>query len=352
MGAKIGQLLVESGLIVAPQLEQALQAQLVFGGRLGTNLVELGFISTATLAAFLSQQLSIPALSPGELDTVEPEALAAVDAEMASRHLVLPLSLRKRRLRLAMADPTDLAAADEIGFRTGYGVDAVVAPELLVHYALERFYGVTKANRFVRVADSMREAAAQPDPDELILSGGGAPAASPKEPFDLKRVAAELASAESYGVLLEVARRALAQDLRRVAIFTVEREVARGWCQKGCTIPSEVLRDGVNDPFRQIKIPVKESRVFWQTARSEGPRVAPLQPSEADRILLSLLGVGGQERVLAFALRVGQNVAAFALGVGERHAGILGKPKRYEMLSAKLDDAIHLVHLRKRILSV
>ena len=114
------------------------------------------------------------------------------------------------------------------------------------------------------------------------------------------------------------------------------------------TVTAARVRQVIYYPADDEKLPL----LLGLLSRSEGARIAPLQPSKADRVLRSLLGVGGQEPVLSFALHAGQNVAAFVLGVGERHPGLLGQRQRYDLLAGKLDDAIHLVHLRKRILSV
>jgi hypothetical protein len=355
MAAKLGQLLIDNGLIVPAQLEQALQAQLVFGGRLGTNLVELGFISTATLAAFLAQQLTIPSLRPGDLDGVDPAALKLIDGELAARHLVFPLSVDKRRLRLAMADPTDLTAADEIAFRTGYGVDAVVAPELLVLYALERFYGEKKASRFVRLADTMREAAESFASSAVAQGGDGeAPMDAPprrKGPYSLKQASEDLVSCQSYAGILEVLRRLLASDLERIAIFVIEGGAVRGWSHKRCTVPSEILRDGVHDPFRKIEVPLDGSRLFARVIRAGRPILEPLRVDRPDRIVAKALGVGPEDPVLGFTLRAGSSIAAVVLAVGERKQGALARRERFDVLVSKFEDAIQFVHLRKRILS-
>jgi hypothetical protein len=146
---KIGDLLVRNGLINEEQLDQALQ------GRLGTNLVELGFITTATLAEFLATQLGMKCLLPAQLTEILKSVLEALDPETAARYMVFPIGEDRRTVQLAMVDPTDLRAVDEVAFRTGRNVAPVVAPELLVVYALERFYQVKRANRFLRFAPAL-----------------------------------------------------------------------------------------------------------------------------------------------------------------------------------------------------
>jgi hypothetical protein len=89
-------------------------------------------------------------LLPAQLTEVPKSVLETLDPETAARYMVFPISEDRRTVQLAMVDPTDLRAVDEVAFRTGRNVAPVVAPELLVVYALERFYQVKRANRFCR----------------------------------------------------------------------------------------------------------------------------------------------------------------------------------------------------------
>src|SRR5689334_12601613 len=120
MALKLGELLVRKGMVTETQLAEGLRAQQLFGGRLGTNLVELGYLTEHALAQFLSEQTGLPAIGAADLENIPPTVTKAIPREVVVRHKIIPLSLHQRRLRVAMADPTDIKAVDEVSFSTGY----------------------------------------------------------------------------------------------------------------------------------------------------------------------------------------------------------------------------------------
>jgi len=358
LAVKIGELLVKNGLITEEQLEEALKAQLVFGGRIGTNLVELGCISTATLAEFLARQLAMPALAPSQLEKIPMDAIQAVAAETASKFMMFPLSLEGRVLKLAMADPTDLRAVDEIAFSTGYQVKTIVAPELLVMYALEKFYDVTRANRYVRISGSLEELAKASGPRASVETSTPVPTLRPrksddeKQRFGLREAAAELASAEKPRTILSVMRRFLAEDFERVVVFALDQVKARAWGQVGCQIPPEVARDGVQDPLRNIEVPIDESLVFRHALGKQVAFRDSVSDYKADHIIAKLLETRPDEPVLVLPLRRGEETLSVAIGAAPRDGKVFEKTSHYKLFGDKLTDAVELVQLRKKILAV
>lgn len=355
MPAKIGDLLVRNGLVSEDQLERALQAQLIFGGRLGTNLVELGFISTATLAEFLAAQLGMPCLRPGQLSEAAPAALEAVDPETASRYLVFPIAKEKRTLRLAMADPTDLRAVDEVAFRTGLAIDPVVAPELLIFYALERFYHVKRGNRaMLRMLNDLEGGLSVEAPWNAPREKPPAPAPDATGEYGLREAAADLVRAERNTVVLEVVQRYLRRDLQHVAVFVLDDDVARAWTQSGCVVPKEVPRDGVREPLRAIEVPIQRSVLFRSAVRASAPTRIPMPDRREDRVVGRLLEAEPADPLLLLPVRVGERNEAVALGAGEARPGALdGRAvQHYGLFASKVTDAIRMVRLRKRILAV
>jgi hypothetical protein len=153
MSIRLGDLLIQNKLITEIQLQEALHAQTIFGGKLGTNLVELGYLNEMDLSNLLSRQLGIPCIEPGELEGVDPKVLAAVPLQLVKKHMVFPLQMEGRLLRLAMSDPTNLPALDDVIFATGLRIDLRVAPEILLVYAIEKNYDVPRMVRYIRAAD-------------------------------------------------------------------------------------------------------------------------------------------------------------------------------------------------------
>jgi hypothetical protein len=157
MATKLGEILVEAGVMTPAQLGEALKNQVVFGGRLGTNLIEMGFLEENELAGFLSRKLGLPCVGPEQLMSVTPDVIRLVPKELAEKYQIVPLTLEKKRLTLAMLDPSDLPLMDEISFVTGYFIIPMISPELRMVLALEKHYGIKPDTRFIQAAEKIME---------------------------------------------------------------------------------------------------------------------------------------------------------------------------------------------------
>lgn len=167
MQMKLGNMLVKERVITEAQLEEALRNQVIFGGKVGTNLIELGYISAEVLAEYLSRHKGVPQVRPGELHSILPEVIALVSGEIAKKHQVLPVRLDKKRLTVAMTDPADLASIDKLSFMTGMYINPVIIPELLLIMALERYYKIKREIRYIAIAKDMRRDPRADEPPEL-----------------------------------------------------------------------------------------------------------------------------------------------------------------------------------------
>ena len=141
---KIGDLLVQRGLITSEQLDQALVAQRRSGVRLGVCLVNLGYITERSLALTLSEQLNIPQASPGSLDDIPPEVIERVPRPVAEAHRIIPMRvLGGREVEVCLADPQNLNRLDDIAFALGCKIKPYLATELAIDRALSRYYSDT-----------------------------------------------------------------------------------------------------------------------------------------------------------------------------------------------------------------
>ena len=154
--ARLGELLVAAGLVTAEQVEQALRAQVMWGGRLGTNLVELGYLDLDDLARTLGRQHRIPAALARHFDRGDPALQERVTPEVAERHAVVPLfRAGKARDRIAIVSSARLSP-DVAGRRAGAlggtvaGLVPSIAAELRIAYYLERVYRIPRDLRFLR----------------------------------------------------------------------------------------------------------------------------------------------------------------------------------------------------------
>jgi len=139
---KLGRLLVAAQLVSEEQLQRGIIAQKKSGGRLGSILVRMGFLEEGKLLTFLSQQFGIPAVDLSQI-TVDPGLLKLIPGETIKKYRVLPLKRAGSVVTLAMADPSDVFALDDIKFLTGYTIDPVVASESAIVAALQAAYGQT-----------------------------------------------------------------------------------------------------------------------------------------------------------------------------------------------------------------
>lgn len=149
MAIKLGELLIKKSLLTKPQLEEALQAQVIFGGKLGTILIEMGLISEDVLAEVLSQLLAVPCAKPRELEDIPEDIIKIISPDLAEKHKVIPVSVSGKKLTLAMAEPHKLQTIDDISFRTGYIIKPVLALEVRLVLALEEYYDVKRTMRYI-----------------------------------------------------------------------------------------------------------------------------------------------------------------------------------------------------------
>ena len=138
-GDRLGDLLIKEGLITKEQLEKALQEQRANGTRIGYNLVKLGFVQETEITKMLARQYRMPAVDLARFE-VDPKIVKMIPADLALKHLVLPLKREGRTLTVAMADPTNLNVIDDLKFITRYDIFPVIAGEYTLRQALDKNY--------------------------------------------------------------------------------------------------------------------------------------------------------------------------------------------------------------------
>jgi type IV pilus assembly protein PilB len=140
MAVRIGELLLKEKRITPEQLQEALNYQRQHGGKLGFNLIKLGYVKDDEITALLSKQYGVPSIALGQFD-VDSAVVKLVPAETAQKYQIIPLSRSGATLTIAMTDPTNVFAMDDIKFMTGYNVEPVVASEIAVVDAIQKYYG-------------------------------------------------------------------------------------------------------------------------------------------------------------------------------------------------------------------
>jgi hypothetical protein len=164
MHSDIGALLVEGGVISEQQLQHALTTAVQYGGTLIQNLIRLEYLGDDELASFLSSKLKLPMAEKTQFDNLPAFITRLVPNDTVVAHRLIPIMLHQGVLHVAMVDPTDRAALEEIAFASGYKASPVVARLALVEEAMARYYGVPPEDRKLPTeAFSLRP---PPEPDE------------------------------------------------------------------------------------------------------------------------------------------------------------------------------------------
>ncbi len=152
MSAKLGEILVRENLISPQHLREALDYQREHGGRLGFNLVKLGLVSDDMITAVLSRQYGIPSVNL-DLFHIDESVLRLIPQEVAQKHSVLPLSRVGATLTLAMVDPTNVFALDDVKFMTGLNVEPVVVAEASIQHSIAKYYGTSREIELAAVSN-------------------------------------------------------------------------------------------------------------------------------------------------------------------------------------------------------
>ena len=140
MAVRIGELLLKEQRITAAQLNEALEHQKSNGGKLGYNLVKLGFAKDEEIASLLSKQYGVPSINLSQFD-IDAGVIKLVPAATAKKYEIVPVSRAGATLTIAMSDPTNVFAVDDLKFMTGYHVEPVVASQTAIVTAIDRYYG-------------------------------------------------------------------------------------------------------------------------------------------------------------------------------------------------------------------
>jgi len=184
--------MVREGLIGDDHLAKALERQIIFGGRLGTNLVEMGAVAEEALAKFLSKHLNVPYAEPSKFESIPQEALDSMTKEQVEKYTAVPLEKTRTRLTVAMKDPNDMAKVDEMRFILGMDIRSCIASEMRLAFALEKYYSVKRDLRYVNVRDADEGFEKKMDPSAVgipsmpqpeVFKPAGRPAAMKEESY-------------------------------------------------------------------------------------------------------------------------------------------------------------------------
>ncbi len=184
MAERLGELLIKAGLVTQKQIEEALQMQKTNGGKLGYNLVKLGHVKEEDITSLLSEQYGVPAIHLEHFE-IDESILKHIPSDVAQKYLLIPIERTGATLTVAMADPSNVFALDDVRFITGYQVEPVVAAEASIREAIGKYYGSSHDIQLKEVMDefSKQEVAdLEVEDDESEISAEDMEAASQEAP--------------------------------------------------------------------------------------------------------------------------------------------------------------------------
>jgi hypothetical protein len=317
---KLGTLLLRNAAIGLSQLEAALRNQVLYGGRLGTNLVELGFIDLELLSSYLAELTGFPIATPTLLDSVDKQILEALGADEAHRLRSVPLArLADETIAVGMVDPTDAAALEDLKTAFHATIKPYVVPELRALYYLEKHFGLPRRARFLRTARQPDKA--EPVKDDrrkaqLPAQGMVMPPAFTLEPRR-KRTPSQAATegiptAITYGAACERIDTATKRDqigetfaeyaqgrCDALVVFLIRDGNALGW-------RSYVTANKQERPIEELSLPLGGASAL-QSAHDAGQTYLGPAPSAAHPVetqLWTALGAGEPSIVLVIPVLV------------------------------------------------
>jgi len=356
MATTLLEMLLEAGMISPGQCDEALQNRVFFGGRIGTNLIELGFIGEEDLARFLSRKLAVPYVDPRELLNIPPKVISLIPQSLALQYHVVPLRLENRRLWVATADPSALRDIDEIAFATGHVVKPLITPEVRLVQALGRYYHFDIDERYRRIIDEIELRRQRTEPagpqagEEQTPAAVGAVAEEATEPAPLQsgagedplgRLARGLARAEDPGEVGDLLIDFLARGNARAALFLVRTQAICGWR----AAHGETLREA----FRKVRIPLSDASILGTVVEKQKPYLGPFPPSPCRDQIAAVLGPVDAGEVLLVPVQLGGRTIAVLYSEGERETLKQGA-EGVRKLAAKAALAFEILIAREKIL--
>jgi len=304
----LGQYLIKSGKISEEQLASALERQVIMGGRLGTNLIELGFLSEYELVNSLGQKFNMPTPQQKDLENIEPSLTQLISREIAEKYKIVPFKKNRTTLSIASQDPENLKVIDELQFITGCTIRNHITSEVRIMSALERLYQVKRPLRFVSSSNqdpqNPKENKNTPTPISWLKKD--------LTPEEMERAIQEgklaLANAKDRDEALGTLLRMTHAVLERGILFLIKSGKILGY--KG--FPDYRARDIARLNFNLSDLPILNSLVQTKTL-FQG--TFPNEPYYKD--ISQVFGGDSPEEVILLPIMLNQNV--IAIFFGEKH---------------------------------
>jgi len=372
---RLGEILTNRGLIDDRQLSEALEAQVIYGGHLGTCLIELGAIDERQLGEVLAEVSGLEVAGPDVFRDIPLWVIESIPARLAEKHQVVPFHRHDRNLDVALIDPKDLRVLDELAFASGCKIKAWVAPEVRIFQALERYYDVPRRLRYVqlcrqldsgsanlslvhgleaqeqvlKLARSAAQTLATADasaPASAALSGDDAPTeASTLDELDgeIERVTELLCRVKSEDQVAGLALEFVMQGVERSLLFAVKSAEASIWRSRGFDRPLEA--NGAPS------FSITGEPLFGLLLGNTHYR-GPLPEGGPFHRFYEALAVEPPGELLLIPIHVEDRLVAMFYGDSAERGGIRGQTETFCRLIRKTGLALHLARIKQRLRAI
>lgn len=377
---QIGKELLQRGLISDAQLEDALKNQAIFGGRIGSHLVDIGALEEEQLARLLSSRYKIPFVRSHHFANLPQDVIDLLPAEMAQKYYAVPLQKDPRRLVVALPDPGNLEALDTLGFHCGVRITPVVAAESTLISALHRYYGLERVGQFILVPEeetATREVApANDDVDEGSWLGGKEqdamldaweiqqrevmnhtpqpesagfpdvkdvpPPAQPAPAANLDQLGEQFSQAGDREMIADLLINYMAREYRNAAVFLVRKNVAFGW--------RAVCDRAPRSEFGQFQLGLDEPSLLQTVAETHSQYLGPVPRSPFNSLLLQeVSGIIPDQVLIQPVLLLGRLVGFLYIDNPQLNLAVVGAEMRE--LALKLAMAFEMLILQNKLAS-
>ncbi len=381
---KLGELLINEGLLTHEQLEEALKCQVIFGIKLGSSLIELGFIDENKLVKLLSKKLGMPAVTRKELMDIPHSIYSLLQPALAEQYRVLPFKLENRRLSVAMSDPTDFKAIEELSFATGYIIQPFIAPDINISFALEKYYQIRRDMRYIRVSGGGFKRPTPANAEEFVPQAGHPhheqvhdpiavtyqkedgellnieiPAefegfgslpdlpeqlftpADKLERYTIDALSLDFASARERDDIADVFIKYLGQEFAKGGLFIMRGNQAVGW---------RAIDNGKKvDGFESVSIELKSQSVLSSVLDESRYFMGPLAATAGNEPIIKTLQLSASDIILALPVIMLKKVVAVVIVSAEMEA--LGKRlQELQKLVYKASLAFEMLIIKNKIL--
>ena len=343
MSIKLGELLISEGAITQDQLDEALKCHIIFGIKLGSSLIELGFIQEDVLVNLLSKKLGVPAVSHAELLDVPADVINRLSPAVAEKFRIIPVRLENKRLFVAMADPTDFKAQEELSFITGNIIVPLIAPEIHILLALEKYYAVTRDYRYVCVTTELQKRKERQTLDwndglvigesKFAFSGERETGADllnvpiptgshDNDPFKkaysqplsqkqtlerytIDKLSLDFSKARNRDDVANIFIKYLGQEFTKGALLTIRGNSAVGWRAVNCELQ---IKD-----FETVTLELSKSSELSEMLIGNQYFLGPLSASDANMPIIKALKLGSSDTVLSLPVVMNGRVVALII---------------------------------------